>query len=246
MALPTLATIRTGAQIRADHDSSDFPTQAQYNILCSDAAREVWWDLRQAGFPVNFATSTFTANGTTFYPVTGMTPAVTTQVASVHGAYYLLGTDYYPLHRINEGKRAGLRSSSYQPSGFSGFYDVRYDPTLGLGIELLPPPQSGTYVIDYIAEHPGLALDTDTWYGPAGSDVLVSLKAAYFAVKKEGAARMSEAQGLLADYKDLLQSVTSRATWLDMRNPAQVRDINSELGRYSFDYPLAGPDPVGY
>ena len=246
MALPQRSDLRTYARLLADQDSSDFPTDTQYNLYLDKGARKVWWDLRVAGWPVNFASTVITATGATQYALSGGSPSVTTQVASIHGVYFLQGSDFYPLHRINEGKRAALMSSTFQPSGYAGWYDYRVDPTTGPTVEILPKPTAGTYRVDYISEFPGFASDSDTWYGPAGSDVLVSCWAAYLAVRKEGPARLPEAQALLADYKDELAEVVNRASWADMRNPAQIRDVNSEFNRYSFDYPLAGPDPAGY
>lgn len=237
MALPTRATLRTNARARADQDSSDFPTDAQYNVYLDDAAREVWWDLRVAGWPVNFSSLTFTATGASFYPF-----ALAGQVASIHGVYYISGQDQYPLHRVNEGNRASLRSTSFTPAGFAGFYDPRIDPSTGPGIELLPAPASGSYKVDYILEHPGFFGDSDAWYGPARSDSLVTIRAAYYAVKKEGPARLGEAQDLLQEYKEMLQKVTESATWFDARNPMQIRDVSSERSRFMFDYPIAGPD----
>lgn len=241
MALPTRATLRTLARVRADQDASDFPTDAQYNAYLDDAARETMWDLRVAGWPINFSTTTVIGAGASFYPLSAATPAVTTQVASIHGVYLKLGTEYYPVHRVNEGQRATLMSTTFQPQGFSGFYDPRIDPVTGPGIEILPPNPSGTYRIDYIAEHPGFASDSDVWYGPSRSDSMIVLLAACYGVRKEGSARSGEAEILMQEYKDLLTKVTSAASWFDMRNSAKIRDVATEGQRFSFDYPVAGP-----
>lgn len=242
MALPSRATLRTNARIRADQDNSDFPTDAAYNTYLDDAARETWWDLRVAGWPINFNSTFFTSTGATFYSLSAASPAVTVQVASVHGIYLRLGTEFYPLKRVNEGQRATLMSTTFQPQGFAGFYDLRIDPVTGPGVELLPPSPGGTYRVDYILEHPGFANDADTWYGPARSDSMVVLRAAEYAVKKEGPARASEAAAIHAEYQEMLAKVTNTASWFDMRNAASVRDVSSEATRFSFDYPLAGPD----
>lgn len=241
MALPTRATLRTNARIRADQDSSDFPTDAQYNVYLDDAARETWWDLRVAGWPVNFASLSITASGLNFYPF-----SLSGQVASIHGVYYIDGSgNVYPVSRVNEGKRAVLQSST-MATQYAGFYDPRIDPVTGPGIELLPRPAQGSYRVDYILEHPGFASDADTWYGPAGSDSLVVLKAAVYGVKKEGEARAADAASLMQEYQEMLQKVISRATWFDLRNPAQIRDEVSQRSRFAFDYPVAGPDTMGF
>lgn len=241
MALPTRATLRVLARTRADQDASDFPTDAQYNMFLDDAAREVWWDLRAAGWPINFSSLSITASGLSFYPF-----AVSGQVASIHGVYFVTGNEVYPLHRVNEGKRAVLQSGSTQNTGYAGFYDLRIDPVAGPGVELLPRPASGSYRIDYILSHPGFASDADTWWGPAMSDSLVALKAAYMGVRKEGSARSGEANALLEEYAAMFQKVAARASWFDMRNSQQIRDVSSEQSRGAFDYPVAGDGFGGY
>jgi hypothetical protein len=242
------AGLRTAARTFADQDNSGFPTDTQYNLYLDQASRDVWWRLVGAGWPVNFATTLITATGvnTHFYPLYAGNPAPLGTVGSVVGVYFQQGTDYYPLHRVNEGKRAALLSSTYMPQGFAGFYDVRLDAMFGMGVELLPPPAQGLYKIDYLPEYRGFASDTDRWFGPAGSDEMISLRAAWYGVGKEGEARGASQASLSQMYQQVWDEVQRRATWLDLRNPAQIRDVNSERGRFSFDYALAGPDPVGY
>lgn len=234
------------AQIFADQDASDFPTTTQYNTILDLAGKEVWYDLLKAGYPVNFSTTIITASGATFYPLSGGNPSVTGGVVGVHGVYFIQGADYYPMERVNEGHRAALLSSTFMPSGYAGFYNVMVDPTSGIGVELLPKPVTGSYKVDYIPEWPGFASDVAVWTGPARSDQLVALKAAYYGVKKEGSARAEDAASLDSDYGKLLQNVQDTASWLDLRNPAQIRDVMSQKSRFVFDYPIAGPDRFGY
>jgi len=235
MALPTRATLRTFARVRADQDASDFPTDAQYNMYLDDAAREVWWDLRAAGWPINFQSLSITASGLTFYPF-----SLAGQVSSIHGVYFVTGNEVYPMHRVNEGKRAVLQSGTTQSTGYAGFYDPRIDPVLGPGIELLPRPATGSYRVDYVLEHPGFASDTDVWYGPARSDSMIVLKAAYMGVRKEGQARAGEAAALMQEYAAMLAQVVAAASWFDLRSPQMIRDVTSEQNRFAFDYPVAG------
>jgi hypothetical protein len=51
--MATRATLRTRARTRADQDNSKFPTDAQYNLFLDEAAKDVWYDLVQAGWPID-------------------------------------------------------------------------------------------------------------------------------------------------------------------------------------------------
>ena len=242
--MATRADIRAYARLSSDQDGGQFPPDAQYNTLIDAAAKKVWYALWGAGYPANFVSTQITATNSPFYPLTGSTVPPTAEVAGLHGVYFLQGADFYPLHRLNEGKRAALRSSSYMPSGFSGFYDARVDPVAGPGVEFLPKPASGTYQVDYVQAFPGFGGDAAVWYGPGRSDEVIALLAAAQAMRKEG--RHQAGQEAAAEAKEVLEQVMRQASWFDLRNAATVRDVNSEQGRYAFDYPLAGPDPIGY
>lgn len=231
--------IRTLARIHADQDASDFPTDAQYNILIDAAGRRVWVDLLRAGWPINFNTTTFVSNGATQYnPIPTPFGAM-----SIRGVFYIQGGERFELKRINEAQRSSLLSTT-AVTGYSEFYDIRIDPTLGLVVELLPKSSGITYAIDYIPVFAGFGNDVTTWPGPIGSEDLVALQAAIFAVRKEGDARANEANMLKAEYKEQLEIVTDLASWVDIRNPARIRDVSTSHSRFAFDFPVAGPGDI--
>jgi hypothetical protein len=79
--------------------------------------------------------------------------------------------------------------------------------------------------------------DSDTWNGPGRTDSLIQLYAAERGCRKEG--RIQDAKGLRETYEVLLDKVISSASWLDMRNPARIRDVMGRdvlPARDPFDY----------
>lgn len=232
--MATLADIRLLAQIHADQESSDFPTPAQMNILCDSAGKRVWNDLLRAGWPVDFSSVNFTSTGAASYAPAGLASGVVT----VRGVFYLQGNDRYELKRVNEGQRAQLLSAT-AVTGFSEYFDIRVNSTGGFIIELLPRSSGQIYAVDYISAFSGFGGNDNTvWPGPNGSDELVALRVAIVAMRKEG--RLDEASAKKEEYQELLQEITDMASWVNSRNPAMIRDVNSMSTRYAFDYPVAG------
>jgi hypothetical protein len=230
--MATKAQIRTRARVRADQDNSTFPSDTQYDLLIDVAAKETWFDLIQAGWPINFATTDKTAAGTN--PIT---LSISGTVAFIRGVFYKNGTTYTPLQRLNEGQRGNLMSATGQSA--ASHYAVYIDPTNGPVLELLPLPSSGTYRVLYTLEHPGFAADGTEWYGPARSDELVVLKAAAAGMRKEG--NDQGAAQLDREYAVLLEKVQNMAGWFDMNNGASIRDVGpaAALGsssRMPFDF----------
>ncbi len=213
--MATKAELRIRARTRADQDNSTFPTDTQYDLFITEAAKDTWYDLIHAGWPVNFTqvdlnpTSQTTALG------------VSGTVAFIRGVYRKDGGQFTELARIEEGQRAGLMSLA--AGNQSSYYDVRTDPTSGPILELLPVPSGGVYRVEYILEYPGFASDSTAWIGPARSDELIVLGAATKGCLKEG--QKEDAQILMAERTMLLDKVTSMASWFDMRNPPRVRDV---------------------
>lgn len=229
--MATLATIRTYAALRADQDVGNYPTTAQDLTLINAAGQDVWLRLLSGGWPINFQSVTITSTA-------GKVALGVGNIVGVHGVYYVQGTQFYRIRRLNEGHRAQLMDPNGTP-GWSEYYSLSIDPTSGPVIELLPATPGGQYRIDYVPEWPGFAIDTDVWYGPAGSDELVALRAASKMLRKEGS--REEASDIDKEFEVLLMSVIDRAKLYDMRNPAQIRDENSMAPRFTFDFPVAGP-----
>lgn len=226
--MATRAQIRTRARVRADQDSSTFPSDSQYNDFIDEAGREVWYDLMAAGWPVNFSSKDLTASGSST-----LTLGVAGTVAFIRGVFRYASGTWSELDRLNEGDRAALMSST---DGQTEFYDFRIDPTSGPVVELLPTPSSGTYRVHYILEWPGFSADADVWYGPARSDELLVLKAAAKGCDKEG--NTQGAEKLEREYGRLLAKVANLAGAFDQRNPPKIRDVQGGIGvrRDAFDY----------
>lgn len=211
--MATRADIRTRARIRADQDQSTFPTDTQYNYLIDEAAKEAWFDLVKAGWPVRpTAVPLTTAGGQ--YLSTGVSGA-----AFVQTVMRREGGQYVELRPIQEGDRAALLSTQ---TSFPSCYGVAISTT-GYSLELLPIT-SGVPIVAYIvSEFPGFSADGDTWPGPARSDELIVLRAAAKAMRKEG--NDQGAAQLDQEYMYVQQCVQDMASWANMRNPSIVRDV---------------------
>jgi hypothetical protein len=224
--MATRADIRGLARIRADQDSSTFPTDTQYNTLIDFAARRVWRDLIKAGWPVNFSSVDKAATGTN--PIT----LASGTVAFIAGVYRVEGSTVTELRRLNEGDRDSLSSQT----GTAEFYNVVYDPTNGACLELFPIPSSGTYRVKYLTSFGSFANDAATWPGPDGSDEMLAVKAAAAGCRKEG--NDQGAKQLDDEYADLLVNMQELAAAFDLRNPPTIRDVGGGLlgRRDPFDY----------
>jgi len=225
MANPTRAVLRTRARIRADQDLGQYPDDTQFNYLLDECAMTVWYALIGAGWPVDFTTINISANGAQTYTVVAGTGLVQAVYANVGGNLQL-------MQRVEQSDLAALRSTN--SSNPSSYYEVRINPAAGLIIEFFPKPTSGTYRVDYIADHPGFANDADKWYGPGGSDEMIVLLAAAKALRKEG--EVADAAALDKEYMVLADQVLSRSSWMDMRNPPKIRDVRRADLKFGFDY----------
>lgn len=230
--MATRLQIRDRARVRADQDGSTFPTDAQYNDIIDSAAKEVWYALIQSGWPISFTAKT-AALSLSFMPLaTGF--FVTDTVAFIRGVYAIVGGTYIPLKRINEGDRASLMSST--GASYPTHYDIRIDASAGIGVEFLPYVAGTQVRVEYVAEYPGFVNDASVWPGPARSDELVVLRAAAAGMRKEG--NDQGAAQLDREYAQLLEQVQNMASWVDMRNPATITNVNSgfSIARMPFDY----------
>lgn len=216
--MATRLDIRNRARVKADQDNSTFPSDTQYNDWIDAKAKDVWWDMVQAGWPVNFTTVTLTANG-----ARTLSLGASGTVAMVRGVFRQdAGGNFTELQRLQEGQRAGLLSYTGLQADY---YDVLLDPTSGPVIELLPVPSGGTFRVDYVLDYPGFASDSTVWYGPSRTDELIVLLVAAEGLTKEGDVQGAAALEAKAD--KLREKIQETASWLDARNPARVRDVES-------------------
>lgn len=229
--MTTLLDIRTMARIKSDQTNSTFPTDAEYNLLINEAAREVFNDMLGAGLdvtPVSVNTTT-AANPSTY--------SFTVDVASVTAVYFVQGGQLYELRRMNPGLEAQLRS--YPGQGFPEFYKLTTDFT-GTGYQKLEvlPASACTLRIDYIPQYTAMANDAALWLGPSGSDELLAWKAAAAGLRKEGSDR--DAYECEKAYERRFEKVMLQVSRIDGRNAAQIRDARGTQ-RPGFEYQAMGP-----
>lgn len=230
------SNIRTRARLRADQDASRFPTDAQYNLYIDEACKDVFADLVTSGWPPDFSTTTITYNGS----ATGQAIGGGADVFAVTGVWAVIGGQNYELKRLNEGDRAALTGTAAASSYPAEYYDLRVGSSGP--VVYFYPRVAGTYLVDYIPDHTGLASDVTVWRGPNRSDELVVLAAARKGVLKEGTARAHDAAILKAEYAELLDKIKGTASWFDMRNPARIRDTSGRIDRFHlFDYNVNPP-----
>lgn len=192
----------------------------------------MWYDLVTSGWPVNYTTQSITATGAGSYPL-----ASGAAVFAVQAVYRVQGASREPVPRVNQSNKAAVLSSVGQAQASS--YEVLVDPSAGTVLRLFPAITSGAYEVEYIAEIDGFVNDASVWYGPARSDTLLTYLAAEAGCRKEG--RKVDADTLRGQYNDLLVKVKDSASWIDLRNPPKIRDVQQAL-RDPFGYNAVGPD----
>jgi hypothetical protein len=234
--MATLATIRTAARIRADQDSSTFPTDAQYTVLIDSAGKEVWYELVRSGWPVGYISDTVSLGATGRASFASLGHA--DPVMGIRGVFRLDGDTWVELQRLNEGDRASAMSST---GALPAYYDYTLDPTDGPTLEVFPPA-AGQFKLHYIREFLGFTTENTPWPGPARSDEMVILRAAMKACRKEG--NDQGARFLEGEYEYLKQCVQDMASWANMRHSAMIRDVGNPLGRSRMpgDFDVYGPD----
>jgi hypothetical protein len=185
----------------------------------------VWADLVTSGWPVNYTTQSISATG-----AAGVQHVITGTVFSVQAVYRVDTGRRVPVPRVDPQARQTSNST-----GIATSYEILVDPSAGTVLRFFPPV-AGSFEVEYITEPAAFANDADTWNGPPRTDELIMLQAAAKGCRKEG--RRGDAQDLLADYAEILQSVKDTASWVDQRNPAKIRDVMPFGIRDEFDYPV--------
>jgi hypothetical protein len=236
VAFQTRLQLRTRARTRADQTNSTKPTDAEYNLFIDEACKKTWGELLTAGWNPGYTSTAFTANASLkYYPGSGATDIL--GIAGVYGTY---AGQVYELRRLNQGDLAKMRAIT--TGQYSTHYEVSWDAANGLQVELFPHIAGGSYTVDYIPDHPGLANDATSWFGPARSDELIVLDVAAKALRNEGSDR--DAWVLEKERDKLLVTCQTLASWIDMRNPAMIRDVGNSVSnpsfRDGFDYETRG------
>jgi hypothetical protein len=176
----------------------------------------VWYDLVTAGWPANYTTATVTANGASSYLL-----ASGAAIMGVRNVYRVDGDRRVHVPRLDESDKAAVLAPGVTNARA---YEVLVGLT-GTVVRLYPSSVSGSYEVEYLAEPLDFTNDADTWAGPGRSDQLICLQAAAKGCRKES--RRADAADLLSDYRTLLERVIATAAWVDLRNPARIRDTNT-------------------
>ena len=228
--------IRTRARYRADQFGATKPDDTAYNYWLDEVGRRVWSLLLQSGWPIDYTTSSITANGAATYTIHAASPP---DVAMVAGVYYIQGTDVYELKRVNTADIASLRSvqaASNRPM----YYEIRFNPTSGAVIEFFPRPNAGTFEVRYYTDFTGFASDATNWNGPARTDELIAIGVAIKALRNEG--DNPAADQLEKEWMILLDEIQHSVAWLDARSAPLIRDAGPAGPNTSyFDYPVYVP-----
>jgi hypothetical protein len=219
------SAMRTNARARADQDSSTFPTDVQYNMYLDKSAAHVWRKLVAAGWKPDRTTVTVTANGSTAY-------TVGTDVGIVLSIQRVDGQTRIDVPRVKPEDLAGFLT---QGTGVGLRYDLIGGGNTTLQVEFYPKPSSGSYEVKYIKKFPGFTSDSDTWFGPDGSDELVEIGAAIRGLKKEGG-WPEEVAALEAEFKDLYAEICQHASWLDSTQPQTIRDATQNQPYDAYDW----------
>lgn len=209
--MATRATLRDNARMRADQDSSDFPTDDQYNVYLDKAAARVWRQLVRLGWKPDRGLKAITANSAVAYEIGE-------DVSTILYVHRVDGTIHYQIQRLKDEERTGLMGRT----GEATRYEIVGGATGPLEIELWPTPTSGSYQVRYVKKWVGFDDDQMEWLGPDGSDELIELDAAIQGTMKENGDPSDLKQQLNAAWDDVIAG----AGWLDGLNPGTVRDAN--------------------
>lgn len=231
--LHTLASLRTRARIRADQDSSTFPTDTQYDYLLNEAAKDVWMDLLGAGMPYgvgfggNAALSQALQANTGFLSISADNSA--NDIAAITGVYMRDGGAYKELKVLPADRRADMLLATGTPT----YYRIEHTQS-GAKVYLYPvPPDGGSYRVDVITTL--VTMDVNTgWSGPARSDELIVLRAAMKACRKEG--NDQGAQFLAQEYAELWEKTMRMVQWF-RKDAELIRDVQPLMpARDGYDY----------
>lgn len=227
--MATLLSMRNDARAVADQDSSIFPTNAQYNAFINRAANTVWRRMVAAGWKPKRTIFNITLNGSSTYTINS--PGVVEVVDSVHWLGTPGSTNFrVPLRRVKPEELDTLLVAQ------TGNNPIAYDLLGGgidaVSIEFYPNPPSGLIEIRYTNLFgTGLVSDTDTWFGPAGSDELIILTAAIEGMSKEDADTEKVERRLKERWNEVLEG----ASFMDATGQQTVRDARKR-SLFPFDF----------
>lgn len=178
------------AAIRADMDSSGFPTAAQRITTLNEQVRSLWAWMVNANYPAKRTTVSIDAtSGGGPYPLTGVADLL--RVVAVRDNRFPSTSVQGWVRRANDLERSVVSEGPSLPmfrTVAEVKYDIEVDAVTGPELRLVPPTTIGNFKVECITGHPGLTSDISVWYGPDPSDeVLVLLTAAAWREKEDPA-----------------------------------------------------------
>lgn len=227
--MATLLSLRTDARAVADQDNSTFPTDPQYNAFINRAASTVWRRMVAAGWRPKRTVFNITLTGAAQYSIDS--PGFVEIVDSVHWLGTPGSTNFrVPLRRVKPEEIDTLLVSQTGNNPIA--YDLLGGGIDGVKIEFYPNPPSGLVEIRYTNGYgTGLVVDSDTWFGPAGSDELIILTAAIEGMSKEDADTEKVERRLKERWSEVLEG----ASFMDATGQQTVRDARKR-SLFPFDF----------
>lgn len=207
------------AAIRADMESSGFPTPAQRITTLNEQVRSLWSWMVNANWPAKRTVVSINAtSGGGPYSLTGVTDLL--RIAAFRDNRFPSTSVQGWVGRANDLERS-LQSdgpSIPMPRTVAEVkYDLEVDPVTGPEVRLIPPTTTGNFRVECITGHPGLNSDIAVWYGPDPSDeVLVLLTAAAWREKEDPTGARHLRAEAMERKSELWQVVQAMATPLHM------------------------------
>lgn len=216
----TRAQLLDRAAIRADMDSSGFPTTDQRIVTLNEQVASLWAWMLNANYPAKRTVVSITATQGGG-PYSLALPNLF-RVVAVRDARYPGSSLQGWVKRANDLERSFVNGSAWYPMEqmvSNVCYDLEVDPATGPSIRLIPPSTTGPFTVECLTEHPGLPDDTSVWYGPAPSDeVLVLRTAAAWREKEDPKSAMhlrAQAEDRLGELWQVVQSMATPVQAMD-------------------------------
>ena len=175
----TRAQLLDRAAIRADMDSSGFPTTDQRITTLNEQVASLWAWMLNANYPAK--RTTVTVNATQGGGPYSLSLPNLFRIVAVRDNRYPGSSLQGWVKRANDLERAFTNGNSLYPIDqlvSEVKYDLEVDPAVGPSIRLIPSSTAGSFTVECLTEHPGLPNDISVWYGPSPSDEVLVLRTA--------------------------------------------------------------------
>lgn len=216
----TRAQLLDRAAIRADMDSSGFPTTDQRIVTLNEQVASLWAWMLNANYPAKRVAISVTATSGGG-PYSLALPNLF-RVVAVRDARYPGSSLQGWVKRANDLERSFVGGEAWYPMEqmvSNVAYDLEIDPMSGPELSFTPATTAGNFVVECLTEHPGLPDDLSVWYGPAPSDEVLVLRTAAAWREKEdpkGAMHLrAQAEERLGELWQVVQSMATPTQPMD-------------------------------